>query len=562
VEIGDYLRVIRQRLWVLVLVPVLAAGTVAALVLLQPPRYRAVATVAAPALVGGSAGNQYSGPNGVRVFVANFTAALTAPQVLSKVAKQTHISEAAARDALSAQPISESSLIEVTYVSTDKALTAAVPRAASSATIEFLFQTQVDLARKSVAEAEKAVAEARKKVDDYTRKIGNVDPEQTHQQYQQIIVRLQQSQWEAQARGDTSAAERLGATIEQGRATLARLGPQVDAYQDLVQQQEQTQTRRNDLQRSLEQLLAQSRAADPRLVVSVSDPVQLSRLAALIRQGGVAFAAGLFLAIAVVILLEVVRRPSAAAEPAAEPYSIVGQLPWSQALESGSAKMLADETLVRAGDDLLLKASAQLGGRVHGVIIVTSPPGRHGKTVVSTMLSTLLGHTGNDVLLVGTHRDYPLDVRGSAGDNGHDPTRRVSTVGDDGALSWVAGLWALENGQWSLPAWQDRKGGFLPAVRLAEILNEAREIFDVVIVDVPSSYVGREVLGTLTWVADGVLVVVSNFDGPASIGRSVQALLDGRLAPFVGVVLNRVRSSPALAESSARDLPPRPERSR
>jgi hypothetical protein len=87
-------------------------------------------------------------------------------------------------------------------------------------------------------------------------------------------------------------------------------------------------------------------------------------------------------------------------------------------------------------------------------------------------------------------------------------------------------------------------------------------MFDVIVVDVPSSYLGREVLGTLTWVADGVLVVVSNLNGPASIRRSVQALLDGRLAPFVGVVLNRVRSSPALAESSAHELPPRPERSR
>jgi len=561
-EIGDYLRVIRQRLWVLVLVPVLAAGTVAALVLLQPPRYRAVATVAAPALVGGSAGSQYSGPNGVRVFVANFTAALTAPQVLSKVAKQTHISEAAARDALSAQPISESSLIEATYVSTDKALAAAVPRAASSETIRFLFQSQVDLAQKSVAAADKAVTDAKKKVADYTRKIGMLDPEQTYQLYQQNLPKLQQSRDEAQARGDTSAAASLGVKIEEARTQLAKLAPQVTAYQDLVQQEEQTLTRRNDLQRSLDQLLAQSTAADPRLVVSVSDPERLSRLAALTRQGGVAFAAGLFLAIAVVILLEVVRRPAVAAEPTAEPYSIVGELPWSQALESGSAKMLADETLVRAGDDLLLKVSAQLGGRVRGVIIVTSPPGRHGKTVVSTMLSSLLGHAGNDVLLVGTHRDYALDVGGSGGDNGHDPTRRVSTVGDDGALSWVTGLWALENGQWSLPAWQDRKGGFLPAVRLAEILNEARDIFDVVIVDVPSSYVGREVLGTLTWVADGVLLVVSNFDGPASIRRSVQALLDDRLAPFVGVVLNRVRSSPTLAESSARELPPRPERSR
>jgi capsular polysaccharide biosynthesis protein/Mrp family chromosome partitioning ATPase len=554
VEIGDYLRVIRRRLWVLILVPVLAAGIVAAVVLLQPPRYRAVATVAAPALVGGSAGNQYSGPNGVRVFVANFTAALTAPQVLSKVAEQTHTSEQVARDGLSAQPIEDSSFIEVTYVSTDKALAASLPRAATSETIRFLFQSQVDLARRSVAEAEKAVETARKKIADYTSKTGIVDPKRTYELHQGNLSRLQL----AQAQGDTT----LGAAIEQAQAELARLRPQVTAYEDLLRQEEQTQTRHNDLQQLLQAALAQSRAADPRSVVSVSEPERVSRLAALIRQGGVAFSAGLFLAIAIVILLEIVRRPSAISEPGTDRYPIVGQLPWSQTLESGSANMLADQTLVRAGDDLLLRVSAQLGGRVRGVIIVTSPPGGHGKTVVSTLLSTLLGHTGNDVLLVGTHRDYPLDARGSGGDNGHDLTRRRPTVGDDAALSWVGGLWALENGQWSLPVWQDRKGGFLPAVRLAEILNEARDMFDVVIVDVPSSYLGREVLRTLTWVADGVLVVVSNLDRPDSIHRSVRALVDGRPAPFVGVVVNRVKSSPALAEWSAHELPPRSERSR
>jgi Mrp family chromosome partitioning ATPase len=560
VEIHDYLRVIRRRLWVLILVPALAVGTVAAVVLLQPPRYRAVATVAAPALVGGSAGNQYSGPNGVRVFVANFTAALTAPQVLSKVAEQTHISEEVARDGLSAQPIEESSLIEVTYESTDRALAASLPLAASSETIRFLFQSQVDLARKSVVAAEKAVADARKKIADYTRKIGRVNPEQYYELLQGNILRLQQRRLEAQAQGETSAAAALGAAIEDAQAELARLAPQVTAYQDLVRQEEQAQTRRNDLQRSLEQMLAQSRAADPRSVVSVSDPQQLSRLAALIRQGGVAFAAGLFLAIAVVVLLEVARRPSAAA-PEADRYPVVGQLPWSRAVQAGSATVLADQRLVRAGDDLLLKVAAELGGRARGVIIVTSPPGRHGKTVVSTMLSTLLGRTGSDVLLVGTHRDYPLDLRAPGGGNGHDLNRRLWTLGEDAAQSWLTALWTLEHGQWSLPVWHDRKGGQLPAVRLTEILSEARDLFDVVIVDVPS-YLGREALGTLTWAADGVLVVVSNIDGATSMPRSLQALLPGLSAPFVGVVLNRVRGAPALVESSAQELPPPAEGSR
>ena len=59
-EISDYLHIIRRRLWILILVPLLAGGVVAALVLRQPLKYDATATVAAPAVVGGQSTNHAS----------------------------------------------------------------------------------------------------------------------------------------------------------------------------------------------------------------------------------------------------------------------------------------------------------------------------------------------------------------------------------------------------------------------------------------------------------------------------------------------------------------------
>src|SRR5215208_4866059 len=53
VEISEYLRIIWRRLWILLLVPLLAGGVVAAQVLREPTKYDATATVAAPAVVGG-----------------------------------------------------------------------------------------------------------------------------------------------------------------------------------------------------------------------------------------------------------------------------------------------------------------------------------------------------------------------------------------------------------------------------------------------------------------------------------------------------------------------------
>ena len=68
-ETVSYLSIIRRRLWILLLVPVLAVGVVVAWELRRPPQYSATATVAAPAAVGGPSTNQYSGVNAPRAFV-------------------------------------------------------------------------------------------------------------------------------------------------------------------------------------------------------------------------------------------------------------------------------------------------------------------------------------------------------------------------------------------------------------------------------------------------------------------------------------------------------------
>jgi capsular polysaccharide biosynthesis protein len=562
VEIGDYLRVIRRRLWILVLVPVLAAGAVAGVLVSQPVKYRAVATVAAPALVGGAATNQYGGPGGVKVFVSNFTAALTAPQVVSKVAEQTQTSEQTIRDNLTAQPIQESSLIQVSYVDTQAARSAEVARAASRETIKFLFQSQVDLARRSVTTADKGVADATGKIADFIAKNKVVNPEETYQLQEQNLLSLQQRQLEAQAAGNTTVAATLGEAIQARQAELAKLAPLVTSYRDLQQQQDDAEARRNDLQRTLEGLLAQARAANPDSVVTVSDPEKLSRLTAFVRQGGVAFGAGLFLAIAIVFLLELLRRPdsteAAAGEVELDRYPVVGHLPYSEAVQSVSPNLLGDLALAQASEDLLANVATQMGGRVRGILIVASPPGSHGKTVLSTVLATMLGHTNNHVLLVGTHLHY-RSASGNGNEGGMVPSRW--RFNEDGPMSWVTSLWALERDMWVLPAWHDHKGGQLSPIRLSQILNEARDLFDVIIVDTPSG-LDRQGLDVLTWVADGLLEVVSNGGDAASMRSSVQAHLQRISAPFIGLVINRVKGQPMLTDSSVQAPPVRPDSSR
>jgi capsular polysaccharide biosynthesis protein len=310
VEISDYLRIIWRRLWILILVPLLAGGVVAALVLRQPPKYDATATVAAPAVVGGQNTNQYSGSTGPRTFVSNFVAAITSPRIVNQVAEQTKVLPRNIRDGLVATPIGDSSLIEVTYTTTKRELAVPVAKAAATATIQFLFQTQVNLARETVTEATKAVDKANASIQHFQRTTGLVLPERIYDIRAQELSSLQQRELEARAAGNYTGAAAIAERIAATEAQLRKIAPQVVTYQSLVARRDQAQGRLNLVQQNLEAATAQFKAADPAEAVTLNQAKPVSRLAELVRKAVPAAGAGLFLAVGLVVLLEVLgRRP-------------------------------------------------------------------------------------------------------------------------------------------------------------------------------------------------------------------------------------------------------------
>lgn len=314
-EISDYLRIARRRLWILVLVPLLAGGIVAALVLTAPPAYRATATVAAPALVGGPSSNQYSGSNGPKAFVANFAAAVTSSRILNQVAAETHVPEPEVASGLAASPIGDSSLIEVSYQTTMRDEAGLIAKAAAADTIRFLFQSQVTLAEQTVKEAAKAVADADAKLNAFYQSTGLVLPDKAYEIKVQQLANLQQQQAQSQAEGQLTAAATLAATAQAKQAELKALGPQVVAYQSLLDRKHQATDQLDLMQQGLDQAHAQYSAADPAAVVTLGDTQQSPLLAVLARKGLPAAGAGLFLAVGIVLLLELLgRRPQAEAE--------------------------------------------------------------------------------------------------------------------------------------------------------------------------------------------------------------------------------------------------------
>jgi capsular polysaccharide biosynthesis protein len=310
VEISDYLRIIWRRLWILILVPLLAGGAVAAMVLREPPKYDATATVAAPAVVGGQSTNQYSGSTGPKAFVSNFVAAITSTRIVNQVAKETNVLPRHIRAGLVAAPIGESSIIEVTYTTTRKEDAIPVAKAAASDTIRFLFQTQVTLARQTLAEAQKAVSQADASLQKFYKDTGLVLPERSYDIKEQQISSLQQRELAERAAGNLTAAAALSQAITEQQAELKRLAPQLAIYKSLTERKTNAEGRLNVVQQNVEAAVAQYKAADPSAAITMNQAKPVSRLVDLVRKAGPAAGAGLFLAVGLVVLLEAIaRRP-------------------------------------------------------------------------------------------------------------------------------------------------------------------------------------------------------------------------------------------------------------
>ena len=307
-ELSDYLRIVRRRWWILILVPVIAGGAVGYVQLSQPATFSATATVAAPALVGGTSTNQYSGAAGPKTFVGNFIAAISTPQIVTRVSEETGIKAGPIKDGLAAAQVGTSSIMEVTYTAKKKQNAGPVANAAARATIVFLFKDQLDLAREPLDVAQQALNKAQADLDAFTKAAGTPVPDQDYNLKAASIAALEQDRAQAIAAGDTIAADRLGTLIDARKVELVQLGAVLAQFKDLQDKKVQAVTNVNQLQQTFQQANAQFKAADPDKAVLLGDTVKVDAVSKAILGGAAAAAGGLFLAIGIVALVELGSR--------------------------------------------------------------------------------------------------------------------------------------------------------------------------------------------------------------------------------------------------------------
>lgn len=277
----DYLSLLRRRFW-LVLLPALIFGAgAAAAVLLPAPQYTATAVIAAPANVGGSGQNEFTGLTGQRDFVADVQAAVTTPTIVDSVAAKVHASRSEVAGCLSASPVGLSSVMGVTCTSQQRRLPGPVANAAAAATVTFLFQSPRDVASSQLEEAAGALSTATAALRTFEAQNGPV----VDRTYANDLLSINQLRLIADAQlatGHPDAAVVSESNIAALQSQIIELQPKVAQYQLLATAKTEAALNYDHAARDLREPLLQYDAANPSRTVRTTATTKVSRTSKLI----------------------------------------------------------------------------------------------------------------------------------------------------------------------------------------------------------------------------------------------------------------------------------------
>ncbi len=319
-EISDYLSLVRKRIRLFFLVPLLAAGTVVAVMLMTTEdRYLTTATVTTTSL-GSAVGSQFTGAQGNRMLLETFRAAADTPTVVQRVSERTSVPQAALEEAgtVTVVPIGESSLVRISARMPEQPQSAEVARAVAAETIKFLLEPQVHLSAQLAEQSQKTVAETEAQLGELGRTSGLALGLPDYEMKSRAVSALREEQLRARSLGNTSLAASLQGQIDTQTAELAALAPQLAQFQTVSELNKQALARVNAARTSQEQAQALQASADAGHLIMVADSQRIAVGPMILRRALGGLGAGVFLAALIVVLLEFLGRSEPAGKPASD----------------------------------------------------------------------------------------------------------------------------------------------------------------------------------------------------------------------------------------------------
>ncbi|MEJ5915163.1 hypothetical protein [Pseudokineococcus sp. 1T1Z-3] len=307
-EIGDWLRGRTWALVVLLLVPLVAGGAATAVAAARPALPGATATVEVPALVGAS-GAAFSGSSAVDQYAAAVVSAATGPRARQAAAEASGLSQGAVGRGLDVRRDAGSSRVLVRWTAADdqvgeQVATGVVDSVVATAA-DAVFGAPVAIAEQRLTEARERFAEASRQVSEVGAEAGVADPRQAYSSQLSLVNSLVTQTAAAQARGQGVGA--LETALAQARAGLEPYPPLLAELDRLEGEQDVAERLLQDAQADLDEARDEQAAAEPAVTTTTRSTAVGGLRPAVADAGLPAAAAGLVLAVLLVVLVESVR---------------------------------------------------------------------------------------------------------------------------------------------------------------------------------------------------------------------------------------------------------------
>ena len=342
-EISDYLRRAGRWAWLLLVLPLVAAGVSFALQRDRPVVWSSSATVLTPPGVTDRTGVQY---------ISDYQAALTSDFVVGQVAEETGVPAGELFSGLASAPISPgSSLLSVSFTSEDAAQAEEVPPIAARLALEALLQPIADAQGAQIEISRQQYDEALRAREAYTAETGVQLPAQAYQSALSELASLRNSYELARLEGRDTAAG-LAELIATRETELGALANQVVEYNLLENQVGSTFGELTRLRFALASTQAQLDAAASEDTITPGEVTSQEDSTAVVRPVLTAALAGFVVAVLLILGLILVfpRRTNGPPRARRQPLYHEG--------DALGGDLVPEDTTAEVGEDVRLARTA------------------------------------------------------------------------------------------------------------------------------------------------------------------------------------------------------------
>jgi capsular polysaccharide biosynthesis protein len=302
-EIRDYLRQIRRYLWLVILIPVVAALITGGLMEIRPSVYQADATVVVPAITA----NGFS-QSAATQYVDTFKDVLVSEPVLADVSQKYGIPTSELASGLSASTITPSSnIINVVLLGKEhQNLTGAV-REATVDSLNAIAQPRLAQALNAQTNAQTLLSNADTKITNWVATTGNPAPQEALNSAQgQLNVELGVLAQE-KINGDAGKEAATQTLINQYTTAVTLKSEQLTQYEALANAKAAALSANDHATQEVVDAQALVATDEQQGTVSTNSVGRLSKLSDTIKFAGIAFAIALLMLLGLLLILELMR---------------------------------------------------------------------------------------------------------------------------------------------------------------------------------------------------------------------------------------------------------------